>query len=72
LASAAWLRRSSHTRLVERAVATTSDGGYLMNHSAMIYLMTADDKFDTLIRYQEKDSVALAKLRDLLATAPSS
>jgi protein SCO1/2 len=50
----------------------TSDGDYLMNHSAIIYLMTADDKFDTVIPYQEKDSVALAKLRDLAAMAPSS
>jgi protein SCO1 len=50
----------------------TSDGNYLMDHSAMIYLMTADDKFDTEIRYQEKDATALAKLRDLIATAPSS
>jgi hypothetical protein len=38
----------------------------------MIYLMTADDKFDTVIRYQEKDATALAKLRDLIATPPSS
>jgi protein SCO1 len=50
----------------------TSDGGYLMNHSAIIYLMTADGKFDTVIPYQEKDTVALAKLRELIATAPSS
>jgi protein SCO1 len=50
----------------------TSDGGYLMDHSAMIYLMTADEKFDTVIRYQEKDATALAKLRDLIATVPSS
>jgi protein SCO1 len=50
----------------------TSDGNYLMDHSAMIYLMTADDKFDTVIPYQEKDSIALAKLRNLIATTPSS
>jgi cytochrome oxidase Cu insertion factor (SCO1/SenC/PrrC family) len=43
-----------------------------MNHSAIIYLMTADDKFDTVIPYQEKDSVALAKLKELAATVPSS
>ncbi len=49
----------------------TSDGSYLMDHSAMIYLMTADEKFDTVIPYQEKDSLALAKLKALIAT-PSS
>ncbi len=50
----------------------SSDGSYLMDHSAIIYLMTADEKFDTVIPYQEKDTAALAKLRDLVATAPSS
>jgi protein SCO1/2 len=50
----------------------TSDGNYLMDHSAMIYLMTADEKLDTVIAYQEKDASALAKLRNLAATAPSS
>lgn len=49
-----------------------ADGSYLMDHSAMIYLMTADEKFDTLIAYQEKDDKALAKLKDLIASAPSS
>ncbi len=49
----------------------TSDGSYLMDHSAMIYLMTADEKFDTVIPYQEKDATALAKLRNLITT-PSS
>ncbi len=51
---------------------STSDGSYLMDHSAMIYLMTADEKFDTEIPYQEKNTTALAKLRGLIATAPSS
>jgi protein SCO1 len=50
----------------------TSDGSYLMDHSAMIYLMTADQKFDTVIPYQEKDAVALAKLKDLVTASPSS
>ncbi len=50
----------------------TGNGNYLMNHSAIIYLMTADEKFDTMIPYQEKDSVALAKLKNLVTTAPSS
>ena len=50
----------------------TSDGSYVMDHSAMIYLMNADGKFDTVIPYQEKDATALVKLRNLGATAPSS
>ena len=50
----------------------SSDGSYLMDHSAIIYLMTADEKFDTVIPYQVKDATALAKLRGLIATAPSS
>lgn len=50
----------------------TSDGSYLTDHSTMICLMTADDKFDTIIPHQENDAAALAKLRDLIATAPSS
>lgn len=48
----------------------TDDGGYVMDHSAMIYLMGPDDKFVTLIRYQEDDASALAKLRKLVAMAP--
>lgn len=50
----------------------TSDGSYVMDHSAMIYLMNADGKFDTVIPYQEKDATALIKLRNLGATAPWS
>jgi len=50
----------------------TDDGGYVMDHSAMIYLMGPDDKFVTLIRYQEDDASALAKLRKLVAVAPMS
>ena len=48
------------------------DGGYVMDHSAMIYLMGPDDKFVSLIRYQEDDASALAKLRKLVAMAPMS
>jgi protein SCO1 len=47
----------------------TSDGGYLMDHSAMIYLMRADEKFDTFIAYQEKDATALTKLRKLISSS---
>jgi protein SCO1 len=50
----------------------TNDGSYVMDHSAMTYLMNADGKFDTVIPYQEKDATALAKLRNLAAATPSS
>lgn len=49
----------------------TSDGGYEMDHSTYIYLMGPDGKFVTLINYGEKDSSALKKLKDLVATRPS-
>ena len=51
----------------------TDDGGYVMDHSAIIYLMAADGKFVSMIAYQEDDASALAKLKSLVATtAPSS
>lgn len=50
----------------------TSDGGYTMDHSSLIYLMGSDDKFVTMIAYQEADASALAKLRNLAALTPSS
>lgn len=42
------------------------DGGYTMDHTANIYLMTGDGAFRTMIDYHEADSSALAKLRMLL------
>ncbi len=50
----------------------TSDGGYVMDHSALIYLMAPDGKFVDVIAYQEADASALAKLRNLAAMTPSS
>jgi len=51
----------------------TDDGGYVMDHSSSIYLMVADGKLVTMIAYQEDDASALAKLKNLAATAiPSS
>jgi protein SCO1 len=50
----------------------TKDGGYVMDHSAMIYLMGPNDRFVTLIRYQEDDTSALEKLRKLAAMMPGS
>jgi protein SCO1/2 len=49
-----------------------SDGSYVMDHSSMIYLMGAEEKFDTIIAYQEKDATAVAKLRSLASQAPTS
>jgi len=50
----------------------TSDGSYVMDHSALIYLMGPDDKFASMIAYQEADASALAKLRGLASLTPSS
>lgn len=50
----------------------TDDGGYAMDHSAMIYLMDSEGKFVAVIPYQEDDASALAKLRKLAARVPES
>jgi protein SCO1 len=50
----------------------TSDGGYVMDHSSILYLMDPDEKFISTIAYQENDNTAVAKLRRLAALAPSS
>jgi protein SCO1 len=50
----------------------TEDGGYLMDHSAMIYLMGAGNQFVTIIPYQEDDATALAKLKSLVGSTPTS
>jgi len=50
----------------------SSDGSYTMDHSSMIYLMDADERFDSLIAYQEKDASAVAKLKNLASQAPTS
>jgi protein SCO1 len=51
----------------------TDDGGYLMDHSAVVYLMGASGNLVGVIPYQEDDATALTKLRKLAeAGAPSS
>jgi protein SCO1 len=50
----------------------TDDGSYTMDHSAMIYLMAPDNKFATIIPYQEDDASAIGKLKNLAALAPMS
>ena len=49
------------------------DGGtYVMDHSTVMYLMEAGGTFDTIISYQEDDASAVAKLKRLVAPAPTS
>jgi protein SCO1 len=48
------------------------DGSYVMDHSSISYLMGPNGKFVSVIAYQEDDASALAKLRNLVATLPSS
>jgi protein SCO1 len=50
----------------------TDDGGYVMDHSAIIYLMGPNQKLVSVIAYQEDDAAALAKLRNLVSLTPSS
>jgi protein SCO1 len=50
----------------------TDDDGYVMDHSTIIYLMSADDKFVSVIPYQEGDASAVAKLQNLVAATPTS
>ena len=50
----------------------TGDGGYTMDHSAVIYLMGPDGKFVAVIPYKEDDAAALAKLRNLVSMASTS
>ena len=50
----------------------TDDGDYVMDHSAIIYLMDPKERFFSAIPYQEADDAALAKLHRLVATAAGS
>ena len=50
----------------------TEDGGYTMDHSAIIYLMGPDSKFVTVIPYQGDDASSIAKLKTLAALTPTS
>ncbi len=50
----------------------TKDGDYVMDHSAIIYLMAAKGNFVGTIAYQENDASALAKLKHLVGTTASS
>lgn len=48
------------------------DGGYVVDHSSMVYLMNADEKLDNTIPYQENDELAVTKLKSLASRAPTS
>ena len=50
----------------------TDDGGYVMDHSTITYLMGPEGKLVTVIAYQEDDASAIAKLKNLLSLTPSS
>jgi protein SCO1 len=50
----------------------TKDGGHVMDHSSIIYLMGPDGKFVSMIAYQENNASAVVKLRNLVALTPSS
>ena len=49
----------------------TSDGGYVIDHTAALYLMDPKVGFFGVIPYQEKTDAAVAKLRKLAAGASS-
>jgi protein SCO1 len=50
----------------------TSDGGYVMDHSAILYMMDPNGRFVGVIPYQEDTAKAVAKLKKLAAqSAPS-
>ena len=50
----------------------TEDGGYTVDHSAVLYLMGPDGELVTVIPYQEDDASAIAKLKNLAALTPTS
>ena len=50
----------------------TSDGSYVMDHSSMIYLISAEETVDSIILYQENDASAVAKLKNWASQAPTS
>ena len=50
----------------------TSDGGYVMDHSAVLYMMDPNVRFVGIIPYQEDTAKAVAKLKKLAAQSAAS
>jgi protein SCO1/2 len=50
----------------------TSDGGYVMDHSAILYMMDPNGRFVGVIPYQEDTAKAVAKLKKLAAQSAAS
>jgi protein SCO1 len=50
----------------------TSDGGYAIDHTAILYLMDQQVRYVGFIGYQEKTDAAIAKLRKLIAPGAAS
>jgi protein SCO1/2 len=51
----------------------TSDGGYVMDHTAVLYMMDPDRRFVGVLPYQEDTDKAVAKLREPVGeNAPAS
>ena len=50
----------------------TSDGGYVMDHSAVLYMMDPNVRFVGVIPYQEDTAKAVAKLKKLAAQSGPS
>ena len=50
----------------------TSDGGYVMDHSAVLYMMDPNVRFVGVIPYQEDTAKAVAKLKKLAAQSARS
>lgn len=44
----------------------TSDGGYTMDHTAVLYLMNREGKFEDVIAYSEEHERYVAKIKKLL------
>lgn len=44
----------------------TSDGGYTMNHTALVYLMDREGRFFGTLDYEEKPEMRMTKLKRLL------
>ena len=44
----------------------TSDGGYTMDHTAVLYLINREGKFEDVVAYSEEHERYVAKIKKLL------